>query len=166
MCLLGLPFSNCPCSFWDQFNWIKVLLFSESFWIAGKFLSSRSEAEQLAGSDKKVFLLINFVPKILSFYIRIKFRLKNRVITVHLLQCKTNFFIYLCFWGRNLGQIKEHPPLQASINIIKKVFLIPLHSSTLVYIHLDSSSDSLTLVDVPLHSSTLILCIFRTDQFF
>ena len=149
-------FSNCPCSFWDQFNWIKVLLFSESFWIAGKFLSSRSEAEQLAGSDKKCFWVINFVPKLLSFYIRIEFRLKNRVTTVRLLQFKTSSFIYLCFWGRNLRQIKEHPPLQASINIIKKVFLIPLHSSTLVYIHLDSSSDSLTLGDVPLHSSTLI----------
>ena len=71
-------------------------LFSGPFWTVGKFLPSRSEAEQLAASDKKN-VLINFVPMVHSFYIRTKFTLKYRVTTVHPLQCKTNFFIHLCF---------------------------------------------------------------------
>ena len=44
-------------------------------------------------------------------------------------------------------QIKEHPSWEASINIKKKRFVyISLHSSTLVYIRLNSSSDLFTLV--------------------
>ena len=42
------------------------------------------------------FLLINPVPRVPSFFIRTKIRLKNRLTAVHLLQCKTNF-LHLCF---------------------------------------------------------------------
>ena len=72
---------------------------------------------------------------------------------MHLLQCKTNF-IRLSFWGRNLRKLKNihlgKPPL-----ISKKIFLIRLHSSTLVYIRLDLSSDLSALVYIHLDSSTL-----------
>ena len=124
-------------------------------------------------------LLSNLVSGVPSFYTRTKSRLKYRVNIVHLLQCKTNFFIRLCFWERNLPKFKKihlgKPPL-----ISKKIFLIRLHSSTfvftrlhssrlfcdrldlsgdlstLVYIRLDLSSDSSTLVYISLHSSRLI----------
>ena len=119
-------------------------------------------------------LLSNLVSGVPSFYTRTKSRLKYRVNIVHLLQCKTNFFIRLCFWERNLRKLKKihlrKPPL-----ISKKFFLIRLHSSTfaftrlhssrlfcdrldlsgdlstLVYIRLDLSSDSSTLVYIRLH---------------
>ena len=51
-----------------------------------------------------------------TFFIWTKFRLKNRVTAVHLLQFKTNFFIHILFCGTNLLQIKEYPSLEASIN--------------------------------------------------
>ena len=54
---------------------------------------------------------------------------------MHLLQYKTNLFIRLCSWGRNLRKLKNihlgKPPL---------IFLIRLHSSTLVYIRLEASA--------------------------
>ena len=84
--------------------------------------------------QKFCFLLINFVSRVPSFYIQTKVRLKNRLTTVHLLQCKINFFIYVCFWGRNLLQNKEHPSWETSINT-KKIFF---DSSALVYICLYS----------------------------
>ena len=71
---------------------------------------------------------------------------------MHLLQCKINFFIHLRFWGTNLLQIKEHPSWEASINIKKSFF----DSFTLVYIRLDLSGDSSTLVYIHLHSSELV----------
>ena len=120
-----MPFSSC-FFFHFETNLIKFC-----------FLPG-SEAERLPGLFKIFFFLINLVPRIPSFYIRIKFRLKNRVTTVHILQCKRNSFIHLCFLGRNLLQIKEHlekPPL-----ISKKVFLIPLHLSAFVYNCLHFSS--------------------------
>ena len=91
---------------------------------------------------------------------------------MHLLQCKTNFFIYLCFWVRNLLQIKKHLSWEASINI-KKIFFwfvcTRLHSSTPVYIRLHSSSDSPTLVYIRLHSSSdssKLVCIrLRSSTF-
>ena len=61
-------------------------------------------------------------------------------------------FIYLCFWKRNLRQIKEHAPLEASINIKKSFF----GSFTFVYIRLDLSSNSSTFVYTRLNSSTLV----------
>ena len=129
-------------------------------------------------------MLSNLVPRVPSFYVRTKSRLKNSVTAAHLLQCKTNFFIRLSFWGRNLRKLKNihlrKPPLISK----KKFFLICLHSSTfvytclhssrlfynrldwandlstLVYICLDSSSDSSTLVCIRLvtrlHSSSLV----------
>ena len=98
-----------------------------------------------------------------SFYIRTEYRLENRVTTVHLLQCKTNFFIRLCFLHSST-QVKEHPFWEASINIKKNYFLIRLHLSTSVYnrlvTRLQSSSDSSTLVYIRLvtrlHSPTLV----------
>ena len=112
---------------------------------------------------------------------------KNRVTTVHLLQCKTNFFIRLWFWGRNLRKLKNihlgKPPL-----ISKKPFFsfayTCLHSPRLVYNRLDfsrdSSSDSSTLVYIRLvtrlNSPTIVyicldfprllwwlVCVFKTD---
>ena len=74
----------------------RFFLFSKTFWTVRKLLPNRSEAEKLACSDKKV-LLSNLVPSLASFYIRTKSRLKNRVTTVHLLPCKTNSFVRLCF---------------------------------------------------------------------
>ena len=72
-------------------------MFSGPVWTFWKFLPSRSETKQLGGSDKIVFFAYQPIPRVPFFYIRTKFRLKNRVTTVHLLQCKTNFFIHLCF---------------------------------------------------------------------
>ena len=88
---------------------------------------------------------MNLVSSVSSFYIRTRFTLKNRVTTVHLLQCKTNFYIHLRFWGRNLRQIKEHPSWFVYTR---------LHSSTLVYICLDSSSGSSTHMYIRLDSSS------------
>ena len=67
-----------------------------------------------------------------------------------------HFFIHV-FEGEIYGKLKNihfgEPPL-----ILKKSFYwfvyIRLHSSTLVYIRLDSSSDSSTLVYIYLHSSS------------
>ena len=96
---------------------------------------------------------------------------------MHLLQCKTIFFIHLRFWGRNLEQIKEYPSWRAFTNIENPFFdsftLVyirlesSINSSTLVCICLHSSSNSSTLVYICLHSSTLIywlVCGFRTDH--
>ena len=95
-------------------------------------VSSKSVYEEkLAGLDKKSFLLINLVRRVPSFYIGTKFTLKTCVTTVHLLHHKTNFFIHLCFLGRNLQQLKEHPSCRAF-----QVFGF----FTLVYICSDSST--------------------------
>ena len=112
----------------------RFFLFSAPSWTVGKFLPTRSEAEKLASLDKKN-LLSNLVLRVPSFYIRTKSRLKNRVNTVHLLKCKTNLFIQLCFWGRNLRELKNThlgKPL-----LISNFFFFDL--LTLVYIRLQSS---------------------------
>ena len=109
----------------------RSFLFFGPFWTVAKFLPSPSERWQLAGSDKKKFLLINLVPRVPFFYEWGKLRLKNRVTAVHLLPRRTNFLIHICFWRRNLCQIKKHLSWEASINL-KKGFLIRLHSSTFV----------------------------------
>ena len=105
---VSMSFSN----FHFETNLIKwrFFIFYRPFWTVGKFPPSRSEAEKLAGSDKR-----------------------------------TNFFIHLYFWGRNLLQI----------NIKKKLFLIRLDlscdSSSAVFIRPDySSSDSFTFVYIRL----------------
>ena len=126
----------------------------------GNFFQVGLKEKKLACSDKKNILLTNFVLRIPSFYIRTKARWKNRVTTVHLLQCKTNI-IRLSFWGRNLRKLKNihlgKPPL-----ISKKIFLIRLHSSTLVYIRLDLSSDLSALVYIHLDSSSNSSTLFYT----
>ena len=109
---------------------------------------------------KNIFFRLSTLFQVYLAFIYIKkFRLKNRVTTVHLLQYKLYFFIHLRFWGRILLQIKEHPSWKASINI-KKCFLICLHSSTLVYTHLVTrlhlSTFIYTRLVTCLHSSTLI----------
>ena len=71
------------------------------------------------------------------------------------------FFICLCFWGRNLRKLGSLHYYQ------KKFILICLHSSTLVYIRLDSSSDASTLdyicLVTRLHSSIIVYT--RLDSF-
>ena len=149
-----MPFSNCPFPISNY----RFFLFSGPFWTVRKFLPSWSETQQLADSNKKnFFLLINLIPIIPSFYIRIKFRLKNCETTVHL----AHFFIHV-FEGEICGKLKNihlgKPPL-----ILKKFFLICLHSSTLVYIRLHSP----TFVQTNLHSSTFVytrLHLFRLVQ--
>ena len=72
--------------FWDQFNYLKVFSFFPNYF------------GQLGNFFRQIFfLLINLVPRVPSFYTGPKFILKNRVITVHLLQCKTYFFIHYVF---------------------------------------------------------------------
>ena len=90
--------------------------FSRPFWTAGKFLQSWSDTI-ISWFRQKFFLLSNLIPRVPSFYVQTKFRLKNWITIVHLLQCKTNFFIHLCFLGRNVRQIKEHSSWEASINV-------------------------------------------------
>ena len=113
----------------------RFFLFSRPFWTIGNFFQVCLNQKNWLVQTKKIFFsLINLALSVPSFYIRTKFRLKNSVITVHLLRCKTIFFIHLLFWGRNLVQIKEHPSWEASINI-KKVFWFVytcLHSSRLI----------------------------------
>ena len=92
---------------------------------------------------------------------------------MHLLQCKTNFFFHVYFWGRNLQQIKEHTSWEAytdSFTLVRNCLDSSSNSSALVYtrldssrdssalvyIRLDSSSDSPTLVYIRLHSSTFV----------
>ena len=125
-----MPLFNCYFSFWDLFKGFSLI--SRPFWTVGKFLPSWSEAEQVINPDKKIFLLINLVPKIPCFYIWTKFRLKNPVTTVHLV----HFFIHV-FEGEISCKLKNShlgkPPLK-----LKKAFLICLHLSTLVHIVLHS----------------------------
>ena len=79
------------------------------------------------------------VASVRCFFIRPKFRLKNQVTTFYRLQCKANFFFCLCFWGKNIQQIKEHLSRLGTISIQKKYFWLGyarLHSPTLIYIRL------------------------------
>ena len=140
----------------------RFFLFFRPFWAVGKFLLSRSEVEKVACSEKKLFsLATRLPPRVPSFYIRTKSGLKNLVTTVHLVQCKTNFFNLLCLWGRNLHKLKNiylgKPPLiSKKINSFTLVSLVytSLHSSTLVYNRPDLSNDSSTLVYICLDSSS------------
>ena len=115
---------------------------------------------------KKIFFLINLFPRVPSFYIRTKFRLKNCVTTVHLLQCKTNFFTHLCFEGEIYCKLKNihlgKLPLISKKRFFDSFTLVHIRldsssdSSTLVYIHLDLSSVSSTLFYFRLHPSTFV----------
>ena len=130
-----MPLSNRPFSFRGQFNWIKVFpLFRtilDSWEVSSKSVWSR---KKLPVQTKKKFLFSNLGPRVPSFYKRTKSELKNRVTTVHLLQCKTNFFIRLSLWGEKYTQIKEYPSWETSTNIEKNFFDL----FTLVYIRLHS----------------------------
>ena len=88
-----------------------------------------------------------------SFYIRPKFRLKNQVTTVIDYNIKQiSSFFYACK-GEIYSKLKNiclgKPPL---ISILIRLHC--LHSSTLIYICLHSSSDSSILVYIRLHSSS------------
>ena len=126
-----MSFSNCPFSIWEQFNQIKAFPFFHTILDNCEISSKSVWSRKISWFRKIFFFAYQLCFKGTFLYIRGKFRLKNRVTTMDLLQCKTNFFIYLCFLGRNLLQVKEHTFWEASINI-KKVFLIRLHSSTFV----------------------------------
>ena len=117
------------------------------------FQVSLKEKNQLVLTNK-IFLLIILIPRVLSFYIRTKFRLKNCVTTVHLLQCKTNFFIHLCFEGEIYYYHLELPRDSSSLIYIR------LDSSTFVYTRLHSSSNS----SVFLEQIVLDCGTFKTKQ--
>ena len=133
----------------------RFFLFSGPFWKDGKFFLSRSEAGQLAGSDKRFFWLTNLFPRVPSFYIWTKFRLKNHVTTVLCIYyyVKQSYSFIYAFEGEIYGKLMNihlgKPPL-----ISKKSFLVCSHLSTsftlvyirLVYIWSDSYGDLSTLV--------------------
>ena len=141
--------------------------FPDHFGQLGNFVQVGLKQKNYPVQTKKK-LSSNLVTRVPSFYIRTKSKLKNRVTTVHLLQCKTNVFICICIWGRSQLQVKEYRSWEASINTKNKFFdsftLVYncLGSSTLVYIGLESS-DSSTFVYIHLLSSTVV-CVFRTDH--
>ena len=129
-----MPFSNCTFLFWEQFYWIIFFPFFRTVLYSWKD-SSKPDWSRKTDWFKQFFLLINLASRVHSFYIQTKFRLRNRVTTEHLLQCKINIFIHL-FYGKNLRQIKENLPREVSINIKKSFF----DSFTVVYIHLNLST--------------------------
>ena len=122
--------------FWDQFNYLKVFSFFPNYFgqLGNFFRHIFFFADQPC--SKGTFLL--YRPKI---YVK-KSCNYSASITMQ------NIFLHsLCFLGRNLPQIREYPSSKASANN-KKSFsglftldYIRLHSSTFVYIDLDSSSD-------------------------
>ena len=134
-----MPFSNCHFPF-----------FQDHFGQFGYFFQVGLKQKNQLVQTKKIFLLINLVPRVPSFYIRTKFRLKNRVTTVHLVQLKQISSLIYAFDKEIYCKLKNihlgKPPL-----IYKKVFLIRLHSSTfvqrLVYTRLDSSSGSFVFLE-------------------
>ena len=112
-------------------------------------------------------MLSKLVPSVPSFYIRTKSRIKNGVTVVHLLQCKINFVIHLCFWGRNLRKLKNihlgKPPLILILFLWIRLHPSTLvytrpHSSRLVYSRLDSSSDTSVFLEQILTGFFLIIC--------
>ena len=143
-----MHFSNSPFSFWDQFNWIKVFPLFRTI-LDGWEISSNYPVQT------KKSLLSNLVPRVPFFHIWTKSRLENRVTTVHLLQCKTNFIIRLCivtrntcFWERNLRKLKNIY-LRKSLLISKFFFwyvYTRLHSSRIVYNRLVTRLNSSTFV--------------------
>ena len=102
-----MPFSNRPFSYWDKFNWIKVFPLFRTILDSWKISSKSVWSREISLFTHKQNLLRYFVPRVPSFYIWTKSRCKNPVTTVYLLQCKTNFFIHLCLWGRNLSKLKN-----------------------------------------------------------
>ena len=117
----------------------RFFAFPGHFGLLGNFFQVGPKQKKKPVQTKKK-LLSNLVARVPSFYMRTKSRLKNRVTTVHLLQCKTNVFICLCFLHSST-QFKEHSFWEASINIKKNFFWFVytcLHLFTLVYICLDS----------------------------
>ena len=112
-------FSNRPFWFWEQFNpyrpnpgqsekiklnfyfhtslWCLKIVFPlfrailDSWEISSKSVWSR----KINLFRQNIFLFSNLLPRVPSFYVRRKSRLKNRVTIVHLLQCNTNLFIRL-----------------------------------------------------------------------
>ena len=118
-----MTFSNHLFLFWDQFNYIKVFPLFRTNLDSWKISSESVWSRKISMCRQKKFFLSNVVPRVSSFYKWTKSRLKYRVTTVHLLQRKTNFFIRLCVWRRNLCKLKKFFDSFTLINI-------RLHSST------------------------------------
>ena len=97
---------------------------------------------------------MNLVSSVSSFYIRTKFTLKNRVTTVHLLQCKTNFSFIYAFEGEICGKLKSTHLDLFTLDYIR------LHSSTFVWVRLVARLHTCTFVQTRLvtclHSSTFV----------
>ena len=130
--------------------------FPDHFGQLRNFFQVGQKEKKIACWDKK-HCFATFVLGVPYFYIWKKSRLKSRNTIVHLLQCKTNFFIRLSFWGRNLHKLNLH--IFRTLHwyqVFFVLFLIHLHSSAfvytclhsprLVYNRLDSTSDSSTFI--------------------
>ena len=136
----------------------RFFLFCGPFWTDGKFFLGRSEAEQLAGSDKKFFWLTDLFPKVPSFYIWTKFRLKVMQRQCIYYYVKQSYSFIYAFEGEIYGKLMNihlgKPPL-----ISKKSFLVCSHLSTsftLVYIRLDQLTFGQTRMVTCLHSSIFV----------
>ena len=160
-----MPFSNHTFSFWNQIDNIKVFPLFWTILDSWKISSTSVWSRKISLFKQNNFLLSNLLSRVPSFYIRTKSRLKNCVTIMHLLQYKTNLFIRLCSWGRNLRKLKNihlgKPPLISKNFFDSLTFVYTrLHSSRSVYNPLDSSSDSSALVYIRLvtrlHSSSLV----------
>ena len=124
--------------FWDQFNYFKVFSFFPNYFgqLGNFFRHIFFFADQPC--SKGTCLL--YGPKI---YIKKSCNYSASTTMQNI------FLDSLCFLGRNLLQIWEHPSSKASANNKKKLFWFVytrLHSSTFIYIDLDSSTDSSTFV--------------------
>ena len=129
------PFSCCPVSRQGPWNTDRKKKFREIPFNSVWSRISWSE-EQLAGSDRFFFSLINLVPRVPSFYVWPKFRLKNRVTTVHLLQCKKISSLIYAFEGEIYGRLKNihlrKPPLipkKSFFDLFAFVYIRPRSSS-------------------------------------
>ena len=130
-----MPFSNCSFSFWDLINLKKVFPLSRTILNSWQISSKSAWNKAVSWFRQDIFFLhINLAPRLPSFYIRTKFRLKNSVTTMRL----AHFFIHI-FKGEIYGKLKNIH-LGKSRLILKKAFLICLHSSTLIYIRLHLST--------------------------
>ena len=66
-------------------HFVQCFTFFRIFWTVGEFVPSRNQEISLIKIEK--FPFIELVSRVPSFYIRSKFRLKNHVAILHLLQC-------------------------------------------------------------------------------
>ena len=116
----------------------RFFLFCGPFWTDGKFFLGRSEAEQLAGSDKKFFWLTDLFPKVPSFYIWTKFRLKVMQRQCIYYYVKQSYSFIYAFEGEIYGKLMTihlgKPTLISKKKFFRFVYirLHRLHVSTFV----------------------------------